>query len=158
AALRVREASRECTAQQKVVAAGDDLAFRTTYDARSPSEARADRDIGVPRNQRRDQRQQRREVGGQVDGHVREDGRGRGGPDGTQRPPAALRRDPYRDDARQLDGELVGQQWSRIGARVVRDRDPERVRKRRNEVRVQPPHAGPEIDLLVVYGDDDVED
>ena len=80
----------ERAAQQQVVAAGDELPLRPAHHPRAAREPAADREVGVPGQQRRDQRQQRGQVGGQVDVHVGEHRRVGGGPDGAQRAAAAL--------------------------------------------------------------------
>ena len=76
--------------EEAVVAARDELALRPADDARAVREARADRDVAVAREQRRDERQERAQVGRQVDVHVGDDPRLAPRPGGAQRAAAAL--------------------------------------------------------------------
>ena len=75
AALRVGEAGAQRRVQEAVVAARDDLALRAADDARAVREARADREVAVAGEQRGDERQQRAQVGREVDVHVGDDPR-----------------------------------------------------------------------------------
>ena len=158
AALRVGEAGRQRAAQQQVVAAGDELPLRPADHPGAAAEPGADRQVGVPGDQRGDQRQQRGEVGGEV--HV------------ACRPAPARRRPPRRArsarprpfsaswtavDAGQLAGQRRRRSRGGVGAGVVGDGDPEGVREVRGQVGVQAPDARLEVGLLVVDGDDDVE-
>ena len=59
---------------------------------------------------------------------------------------------------RQLLGQVGGHRPGAVGAGVVGDGDAEGVGERLPQVGVQPPDAGPERHLLVVDGDDHVED
>ena len=130
--------------------------FGPRTHARPAREPAADRQVAVAGHQRRDQRQQRGQVGGEVDVHVRED-------------PASL-----------CDQTCVSARprpfWSRWTAstpsssaasrraiaqvasvlRVVRDRDPRREGERA-EIRVQAADRGLELRLLVEHRDHDVE-
>ena len=94
-ALRIGEVSAERRVEDEVVATGDDLAVRAPHHARVAwREPAADRDVGVPADEWRDQRQQRGEVGRQVDVHVGEDCRVRRRPRGPQRPSPSLLLEP----------------------------------------------------------------
>ena len=128
---------------------------RTTRDPRR--QPGADREVGVPGDQRGDQREQRGQVGRQVDVAVGEHRRVRGRPHRAQRPAAALLLQPHGRDRRDLAGQRPGDRRGGVGAGVVGDRDPEAVGELRGQVGVQPPHRRLEVGLLVVDGDDDVE-
>ena len=158
AALRVGEARPQRPAQQDVVAARDHLALHAAHHPRRRREPRADREVGVPGDQRGHQREQGVEVGGQVDVHVREHRRVRRRPHRAQRPPATLLVEVDDGDLGELVGQRVGDGERRVGTRVVGDRDPERVGQRVREVPVQAPDARAQVALLVEHGDDDVED
>ena len=106
-ALRVAHARREHRAQDQVVAARDELALRVAGDVRTRREPRTDRDVGVARHERRDERQERVEIGREVDVHVRDDvgvaraprasaarGRGPCGRGARARTPGELAREP----------------------------------------------------------------
>ena len=101
----------------------------------------ADRHVGVPGDQRRHQRQQRGQVGGQVDVQVRHDGGVRGGPGRPQRPAAALGVQVQDVHAVQLGREPSGHRQGAVGAGVVGDGDPEAVRQPPAQVGVQPAHG-----------------
>ena len=99
---------------------------RTTRAPRA--RRRADRQVGVAGDQRRDQGQQRGQVGRQVDVHVGQDRRR----PNRSRPRAAPGRVPCRRGARGPTCGELGRQLRRdhagvVGAGVVGDRDPERV-------------------------------
>ena len=79
------------------------------------------------------------------------------GPDRPQRAAAALLLEPDDADAGQLGGESCGDQRRGVLAGVVGDGDPPREGEPVAEVGVQPVDAGPEVDLLVVHRDDDVD-
>jgi hypothetical protein len=61
-------------------------------------------------------------------------------------------------DPRQLGRDPSGDLERGVGAGVLGDRDPEGVGELLGEVRVQPAQARLEVGLLVVHGDDDVDD
>ena len=157
AALRVGESGLQRAAQQQVVAARDELPLRPADDPRSAAEPGADREVGVPGDQRGDQGQQGGEVGREVDVAVGEHGRVGGSPDRPQRPPAALLLEPDRRHGRDLAGQRPRDRRGGVGAGVVGDRDPVAVREVRGQVGVQAPDRRLEVGLLVVDGDDDVE-
>ena len=102
-----RDAQR--AAQHEVVAARDQLALGPAHDAGAAGQPGADRQVGVAGDQRRDQRQQRGQVGGQVDVHVGEHRRVGLQPDRAQRPAAALLLQVDRPDVRQGRLERLGQ-------------------------------------------------
>jgi hypothetical protein len=157
-ALGVRQPGGQRAAQQQVVAAGDDLPFRSADHPGRGREAGADGQVGVAADQRGDQRQQRGQVGGQVDVHVDQHRGRRGQPRGAQRPAAAGSGEHQHLDAGQLGGHPPGHRDGAVGAGVLRDGDPERIRELGGQVGVQPAQAGLEVGLLVVHGDDDVDD
>jgi hypothetical protein len=158
AALGVREAGRQRAAQQQVVAAGDQLALGAADHPRAGGEPAADRQVRVPGDQRRHQRQQRGQVGGQVDVHIGEHRRGGGRPRRPQRPAAALLLQVDDRDLRQLPLEGPGEVEGGVGAGVVGDRDAEGVGEGGGQVGVQAAHAPLQVGLLVVDGDRQVED
>ncbi len=108
--------------------------------------------------QRRDQRQQGVEVGGQIDVHIGQHRRLGVPPHGAQRPAAPLLLQPYGGDLVDRLVEPGGDLRGAVGARVVGDGDAEAVGEGPGEVVVKPPDTGFEVGLLVVDGDDDVED
>ena len=126
AALGVGEAGLQRAAQEQVVAAGDDLALRAADDPRAAAEPGADREVGVPGDQRGDQREQRGQVGGQVDVAVGEHlARPR-----RPTPRAAPGRGPSPPAAPTLtvgssSASARGDRRGGVGAGVVGDRDPE---------------------------------
>jgi hypothetical protein len=71
-ALRVGEPGPQHAVQQRVVPARDQLAPRPADHPGRPGQPGPDREVTVSRDQRRHQRQQRVQVGGQIDVHVRE--------------------------------------------------------------------------------------
>jgi hypothetical protein len=101
--------------------------------------------------------EQRSKVGGQVDVHVDQHGRIGAQPGGAQGPPAARLGQYQHLDAGQFRREPARDRRGRVGAGVLGDRDPERVRQLLAQVRVQSPQARLEVGLLVVHGDDDVD-
>ena len=109
------------------------LGPRTTRDA--AGQPGADRDVAVAGQQRGDQRQQRVQVGGQVDVHVGDHPRRRW----PTRRAAARGRGPSRRGARRATpGSSRPARWRRpgaVGAGVVGDRDRGREREVRRQVR-----------------------
>ena len=73
-ALGVAEAAAQEQVEERVVAAGDELADRAADHPRPRGEPGPDGDVAVPRDERRDQRQQRVEPGRQVDVEIGDDG------------------------------------------------------------------------------------
>ena len=76
-ALRVGERGRQDGADDAVVGAGDELALRAAHDPAGAAEPGADRDVGVAGQQRRQQRGEPGEVGGEVHVEVGDDPGGR---------------------------------------------------------------------------------
>ena len=159
AALRITEPRGQSASQHEVVAARDQLTLGSPYDVRTACQPAADREVGVAGDQRGDQRQQRVEVGREVDVHVGQDI----GVGARATPATARGRDPSaragpmrtwgscRDMRRAITGGVVG-------AGVVRDGDAVGVREVVAQVLVEAADGGLELRLLVVDGDDDVED
>jgi hypothetical protein len=152
--LRIGESGGQRTAQDQVVAPADELAFRTAHHPRRPRQPSTDRQVGVTRDERRDERQQRVEIGRQIDVHVREYRCVRRRPDRVQRPAAALLLQPDIRHLVERRGQLGRHFGSGVGRGVVRDRDPEGVREVPAEERLQPSHARRQVQLFVVDGDD----
>ena len=150
AALGVGEARPQRRVQDVVVGARDELALRPAHDAGAVREPRADREVRVPRQQRRHERQQPAQVGREVDVHVADHPRAAGRPGGAQRAPAALAVQAEHVDAGQLPGEARGDRRRRVGRRVVGDHDPPRERELGREVAMEPPDAALQRRLLVV--------
>ena len=106
------------------------LPLRPAHDPRAARQPGADREVGVAGDQRRHQRQQRVQVGGQVHVHVGEDlGVGR-----ATTPCAARGRGPSPPGARRrTSGSSAASRRAtssgRVGAGVVGDGDAERVRE-----------------------------
>jgi hypothetical protein len=158
AALRVAHAGAERRVQHEVVAPGDDLPPRAADDAGAVGAPGPDRQVAVPAHERRDQGEQPGEVGREVDVHVGEDAGVARLPHLPERPAAALALEPHRADPRELLLEPTGERPGAVGAGVVGDRDPRGEREGGLEERVQAADARLEVDLLVVHGDDDVDD
>ena len=156
AALRVGEPGAQGAAHQQVVAARDHLALRPAHHPRAVPQPAADREVGVAADQRRDQRQQRVEVGGQVDVHVDEHVRVGVGPHLLQRPAAALLGEVDDADVVVGVGEPPGQHGGAVGAGVVGDGDAVAPRQR-GELLADPEHRRLEVGLLVVDRDHHVE-
>jgi hypothetical protein len=112
----------------------------------------------VPGDERRDQRQQAVEVGGQIDVHVRDDRRVTLQPRVPDGAASAFRCEARGANPGQLKGQPLGDGPGRIGARVVDDGDPRIERKSLAEVLPQPANAPLEVALLVVDRDRDVDE
>ena len=156
AALRVGESSTQRCAQQDVVAAGDHLAPRATHDTGRARQPAADRDVAVSRHERCDERQQRGQISGQVDVHIRDDRSRTCRPHRVQRSAAALCVEVHDADIGQFGGESVGAKQCCVGACVVGDRDL-RAEREVAQVVVQAAHARHQVFLLVVHGNDDLD-
>ena len=156
-ALRVGEAGAEGCVQQQVVAAGNYLPLRAADHPGTPRQPGPDCDIAVPGQQRRDQRQQRVQVGGQVHVHVGIDVGVAASPDRAQRsaPPGPVDMDHahQREFGRQLQGLGPGT----VGASVVGDRDAGRERKAVIQESTQPPDGRPEVTLLITDRNHDLD-
>ena len=157
AALGVGEARPQRRVQQAVVGARDELAVRPAHDARAVRQARPDREVGVPGEQRRDQRQQPAQVGREVDVHVADHAGVAGRPCRPQRAAAPLALQPQQLDAGQLVAQPRGDRRRRVRGPVVGDDDAPREREAGRKEAVQAPDAALERGLLVVDGDDDVD-
>jgi len=75
AALRVPEANAQAEPEQHVVGAADQLALHAAGNPRTGRQTAADGHLAVSRQYRRNQRQQRAEVRGEVHVHVGDDTR-----------------------------------------------------------------------------------
>ena len=157
AALRVAEVGAQAGLQEEVVAARDEFPFGSTDHARVAGQPRPDREVGMARNQRRKQRAERRQIGGQIHVHVRQDRRRRGEPHLAQRVPAALFGHVDHLHLAQLPGHAFGRLERSVGAGVVRHRDPEGVREGAEKIRVEPAQACFEIPFLVEDRNGDVQ-
>jgi len=149
ATLRVGEARAERGVQQHVVAAGDDLAARAADHPRAASQPGPDGEVAVPGQQRRDQRQQGVQVGGQVHVHVSEDVRVTRRPERTQRSAPAGFLQPDGPDFGELRLQRARDRPGLVGAAVVRDGDPRGEREAGPQVRHQAADAPLEVALLV---------
>ena len=156
-ALRVGEPRAEGDVQDRVVAAGDQLALRSAHDPRAAGEPGADREVAVSREQGCDQRQERRQVGREIDVHVGEHAGVARAPDGVERAAAPLQIQANRPHRAELGGKPRCDLPGAVGAGVVGDRDPGRERESRGQVLVQPPDARLERSVLVEDGDDDLD-
>jgi hypothetical protein len=117
-------------------------------------EPRADRDVAVARQRRRDEGQQRARVGREVDVHVGDDARVAARPRLAQRAAAALAIEAQVRDAAQLRLQLARDLLRAVRARVVGDDDPPAEREGLAEEAVQAADALLERRLLVVDRDD----
>ena len=157
AALRVGEAGPQRGVEDPVVAARDQLAPRAADDAGAVREARPDRDVGVSRQQRGDERQQPAQVGREVGVHVTDHAGPARRPGGAQRAAAALAVEPQVVDARELVVQPRRDRGRRVGGRVVGDHDPPRERELGRQVAMQTADAALERRLLVQDRDHDVD-
>jgi hypothetical protein len=157
AALGVAEPGPQDRSQEVVVGARDQLALEPAGDPRAARQPAADRELAVARDQRRDQRSQRPQVGRQVDVHVAEDVGLAGRPGGPQRPAAALGVEVAHPHARQLGRQPAGDGEGRVDAGVVGDHDPPAVRQLATQEGVQRPDRALQPGLLVVDRDDHLD-
>ena len=147
-------------AQDQVVAARDELALRAAHHPGPAAQPGADRQVGVPGDQRGDQRQQRGEVGGQVDVACRRARRRPRRPTTVaQRPAAALLRPAApTSTVGSSPARAAGDRGGGVGAGVVGDRDPVACRgTARPGGRRSRRTRRLEVGLLVVDGHDHVE-
>ena len=156
-ALGVGEACAQRRAQDVVVGARDELTLRAPRHPGSRRQSRADRDLAVARQEWREQRQQRVQIGRQVDVHVCDDSRPARRPRGPQRPTAPLLRDAQNTYPVEIVRERPRDLGRDVRAGVVRDRDPPRERHVGIEEAMQPVDRRGQRPLLVVYGDDDLD-
>ncbi len=105
--LCVGEARGQRRFQDQVVAARDDLPLGAAHHPRATAQPGADRQVRVAGDERRHQRGERREVGGQVDIHVRQHGRVRRGPHRMQRSAAPLLLEAHDPYVGQLRGQFA---------------------------------------------------
>ncbi len=157
AALRIAEAHAEVAVQQEVVSARDELALRPAHHARVRRQPRADGDVRVARQQRRDERRQRAQIGRQVFVEVGDHLGFAVEPCPLERPSAALLGKMDGTDPRQLERELVGDHRRRIGGGVVGDGDLPGLVEQLAERVVQRTDAVLQRRLLVEHGHHDVE-
>ena len=156
-ALRVGEAGAEGGVQQQVVAAGNDLALRAADHPGAPRQPGPDRDVAVPGQQRRDQRQQRLQVGGQVHVHIGIDVGVAAGPDRAQRPAPARPLDADRLHQRGLGRQRQSLGPGAVGASVFGDRDAGRERKAVLQESAQPPDRRFDVAFLVADRNHDLD-
>ena len=143
--------------QDQVVAARDDLALGAAHHAGAAAQPGADGKVGVAGDQRRDKGGERRQIGRQVDVHVREHrGVGRR-PHRVQCAAAALLLEPHHPDIGELCGEGFRDSGRVIDAGVVCDRDARRERELVPQMAVQPVHRIGQRGLLVVHRDHHIE-
>ena len=161
AALRVGEPRAAASPRSmQVVAAGDELPLRPADHPRAAGQPGADGEVGVAGDQRRDQRQQGVEVGGQVDVHVGEHRRVAS----ATTPCCSARPRPFSSrwtartsgSSRGRAGAAIAERA--VGAGVVGDGDPEGVGQVLAQVGVQAAHAALPGRFLVVDGDHDVDE
>ncbi len=108
-------------------------------------------------DERRDQRQQRVQVGGQIHIHVGDDLGVGVLPYRTQCAAATLGVEVDHPHVVDFAREQLRDLHGVIGARIVGDGDPGRERESVTQVGVQPPHADAQVGLFVVDGDHDVQ-
>ena len=109
AALRVAEPGGERGVQDRGCRAREMTSrLRPAHDVRAAGQPSADREVAVAGDQRRDERQQRREVGREVDVHVREDGGVARRPDLVERAPAPFCSSRTQSTPSQLVPERAG--------------------------------------------------
>ena len=157
AALRIAEAGAQGRVEDGVVRTGDELTLGAADHPCAVREAGADGEIGVPRQQRGDERHQAAQVRREVDVHVADDLRRAGGPGGAQRAAAALLLEAQHLHAAQLASHPARDLRRVVDARVVGDDDPPGEGQLGGEEPVQAPDRVLEDRLLVVHGDDDVD-
>ncbi len=145
ATLGVGEATPQRQVDERVVAPRDDLADRAADHAGTRGEAGPDGDVAVARDERRHQRQERVQPGGQVDIEIGDHRCVARQPRGAQRSPATLLVEVDGSNARQGVGQGGGLLPGAVGARVVGDRDPGRERELAVHEVVERVHAGVEL-------------
>ena len=112
----------------------------------------------MARHEGRDEREERVEIGRQVDVHVGENGRSARRPRGAQRPPAALGVEMQRLHLIEFVGEPARDAPRVVGACVVGDGDEPAEREASGEIFVEPAHRRLEVGFLVVDGQHDLDD
>ena len=156
-ALRVGEPGAQCGAQDQVVATRDELPLRAAYDPRARRQARTDGDVTVAAEQRRNEGEQRVEVGGEVDVHVRDDECSTRRPRGPQRAAPSLLGQVDRVDAVEGVGEARRDRPAAVGAGVVGDGDHPAEVEALREIGVEVAYRPLQVALLVVDGEHDVD-
>ena len=156
-ALRVGEARAEGRVEQQVVAAGNDLALRAADHPGAPRQPGPDRDVAVPGQQRRDQRQQRVQVGGQVHVHIGIDVGVAAGPDRAQRAAPSGPLDTDRAYQWEPGRQRQGLRPGTVGASVVGDRDAGREGKAVIQEGAQPPDGRLEVAFLIADRNHDLD-
>ncbi len=159
AALRVAEPAAQGRAGQEVVAAGDDLALGSAFYHGRAGQPGADREVRVPGDERRHQGQERAQVGGEVDVHVDEHGGVALRPRRLERSSAALlvqvqgrrRGPPVGETARRSPTCASVLALSAMVMRYEKG-------KRALEELEQAQDVAPQLGLLVVDGEHDVDD
>jgi hypothetical protein len=121
------------------------------------SEAGSDRQVAVPADQRRDQRQHRAQVGRQIDVHVADHVRVAVRPHLTERAAAALPLQVNELDALEVLCERLREHGGPVRARVVGDDDATGEREVRPNVLVEPADRSRKRRHLVVDRDHDVD-
>jgi len=157
AALRVAEAGVQRGAQQQVVGARDQLTPGAPGNAGPVQQAAADGQVAVPGDERRHQRQQRTQVGGEVDVHVGHHRRVAGHPGGAQGATPPLLVEVHRLDPRHGLAQPPGDRPGGVGAGVVDDGDPRREGELRGEKGVQAADRPLQRGRLVVDGNDHIQ-
>jgi hypothetical protein len=150
AALGVAELHAQDRVQQRVVAARDQLSLGAAHDAGAGGQPRPDGEVRMGGQQRRDEGQQRAQVGREIDVRVGDHAGVARRPRGAQRAAAALAVEAQRAHAGQLGGQPAGDLGRGVRAGVVGDDDPPREGELRRQVAVQAPDARLEAGLLVV--------
>ena len=156
-ALGVAEATPEGDVQQRVVAPGDDLSYRTPHHAGPRCEPGADRDVAVARDERGHQRQEGVEPGRQVDVEIGDHRGVAGRPRGPQRPTPPLLVEVDGAHPREGVGQRHGLVPGAIGAGVVGDGDAGGQGELPVHEVVQGPDTRLDLRDLVVDGNDDVD-
>ena len=149
--------ARSVGVQEAVVGARDELALGAAHDARAVRQPRADREVGVPGQQRRDEREQRAQVRREVDVHVADDPRAARRPGGAQRAAAALALQREHVDAGQRRRRAARAIAGVASVRALSAMTIRHEKGKRRQVAVQAADAALERGLLVVHGDHDVD-
>ncbi len=130
--------------------------FGRRGDVRPGREARSDRDVRVPRDEGGDEREERVEIGREIDVHVSDDLGVARAPRLPQRASPTLAVEVDRVHTVELAGQLDGLRPGAVRGSVVDDRDAPREREAGGQVRVQSADAGSERGFLVEHRNDDV--
>ena len=144
--------------KEQVVPPRDHLTLRTALYPGAMHKAAPNRDVAMPGDERRDQRQQAIQVGREIDVHIGDDRRATPEPRLSDGPASTLLFKAHGADTVQLERQPLGDHPRRIGARVVHDGDPRLKRKLVVEVSPQPANTPLEVAFLVVDRDRDVKE